>query len=910
MAKVTDAQLQAMSVADISNKINNTADYWGKLTTAQKKYVAWTLNTQVENTEIPKYNPFNPNETGVSSKWLMSPAGQAKVAELYNGVSSNPDLLQKIQNSSAPTQALFAAMATYNLAKGGTAPEPSHRTTYQATDGSYSLPGEPSSLPPNFTFDTFWDTPTGRRIYEENAAIPQNVRNLANGVIKPRDIKIEIWNSGNLSDLSGQLAQRHKVDQFLQTIYQNPNFQKYYAVHKFDGVVDPTTKTFKVAPTSGALSVYHDNSSGYSAASGASGFQSAIGSQGAIGAQGNQGAQGTQGAQGAQSTTTTTTTPPAGQKKLTDAEQWVLSLTKDEIKGNFPAGYNTSFGYIGFDGKTHPIDLAKHPKIKAYIDSVVNGTASPYEARRVGYLANGSYHAPTLPPGVNFSIDAHLAADQVVYQNGQLVSKPVAPTTTTTAPSTTTTTVAPTTTTTVAPTTTTTGPQGAQGNQGGQGAQGSGYHINLPGNQGGTGGATETPVTIYGNNPKEGSRGKVLQSVFPGLQTGKLSDYVKIIESGALTPQQKLALAQLLGDSGVNINLKNKVGIAQNNELARALGVAFNSYFAAYKGATGKLRPLAGYIDDLKVSGAGIGAPLTLAQQAQLAAQQAAADAREARQQSSIDIISEHLANMGFTGDQLKQLAPFVANQVHSGLSQTAVYANLRQTPQYAQRFPGNAERLKLGKAVLAEGTYTAYEDRIAELSRTYGLPANALTAQTVGHMIANDVAPDEFEKRVVSGYEAMQKADPSTLKMLQQYYGLNPGDIVHYIIDPKNGSAAIERKVSAAKLGASAADAGFQGVTSKQAEDFANFQTTKGVNVAQGIQQAGTMKPLMGTAPGQARQGLTQDQLLQGAIGTSTAAQQTLAGAQEAQAAPLRSGGGAIASQKGVTGAGYAATE
>ena len=37
---------------------------------------------------------------------------------------------------------------------------------------------------------------------------------------------------------------------------------------------------------------------------------------------------------------------------------------------------------------------------------------------------------------------------------------------------------------------------------------------------------------------------------------------------------------------------------------------------------------------------------------------------------------------------------------------------------------------------------------------------------------------------------------------------------------------------------------------------------------------------------------------------------QQTLAGAQEAQAAPLKAGGGDVANQKGVIGAGYAAAE
>jgi hypothetical protein len=394
-----------------------------------------------------------------------------------------------------------------------------------------------------------------------------------------------------------------------------------------------------------------------------------------------------------------------------------------------------------------------------------------------------------------------------------------------------------------------------------------------------------------------------LKQAFPGLRTGTLDEYKSLINKGGLDAQQLATLAEALNAAGVKMTLKGKSGISYNKEIINGLGKAFGAYDSAYKGQVKNLPPLAGYINTVLASGANLSDPTT-------AAQAATAAAKAARQQSSVDIISEHLANMGFTDDQLKQLAPFVASQVHSGLSQTAVYANLRQTPQYAQRFPGNAERIKMGLPALNESTYIAYEDRTKEIARSYGLPSAALTPQVIGNMIANGVSPTEFENRVTAGYEAMQKADPQTLHALQTYYNLNPGDIVHYIIDPKNGAAALDRKVTAAKIGGDVQAAGLQDITRQQAEDFAKFQASKGVNVAQGIQQAGQLKELTGTAPGQARQGLTQDQLLQGAVGTSTAAQQTLAGAQEAQAAPLKAGGGDVANQKGVIGAGYAATE
>jgi len=416
-------------------------------------------------------------------------------------------------------------------------------------------------------------------------------------------------------------------------------------------------------------------------------------------------------------------------------------------------------------------------------------------------------------------------------------------------------------------------------------------------------GKTQTPITLYGSNPAPGTAGYVFKQVFPTLPSGTLDQYKTYINQGNISPQNLSTLASLFNVAVGGLSFKNKRGISYKNEIIKGLSKAFGSYDSAYKGQTTGLPPLGGFLNTVVASGASLSDPTT-------AAQAAASAAREARQQSSMDIISEHLANMGFTDAQLKQLAPFVASQVHSGLSQTAVYANLRSTPQYAQRFPGNVQRIKQGLPAFNETNYIAYEDRTREIARSYGLPSAALTPQVIGNMIANGVSPTEFENRVTAGYEAMQKADPQTLHALQTYYNLNPGDIVHYIVDPKNGAAALDRKVTAAKLGGDVQAAGLQTITRQQAEDFAKFQASKGVNVAQGIQQAGTMKDLTGTAPGQARQGLTQDQLLQGAIGTTTAATQTLAGAQQAQAAPLRSGGGDVANQKGVTGAGYAATE
>ena len=281
---------------------------------------------------------------------------------------------------------------------------------------------------------------------------------------------------------------------------------------------------------------------------------------------------------------------------------------------------------------------------------------------------------------------------------------------------------------------------------------------------------------------------------------------------------------------------------------------------------------------------------------------------------SSYDNLVNGLENWGFSKQQIASLGPRAFAAINGGLtSKGGVNSWLRQQPEYAQEFSGNIERMKKGLPPLAENLYTSYVQQMQEYGRAAGLPQGFLTNAEIGTLIANEVKPAEFAQRLADGYTAVMKADPSVLKNLQAF-GVQPGQLAAFALDAKKAEPLISQQVNAAKLMSAAQDAGFQQqLKADQAMKFAQFAEAPGQSmsgVAQGIQQAGTMKGLMGTAPGQARQGLTQDQLLQGAVGTSTAAQQTLAGAQQAQAAPLKAGGGDVINQKGVVGAGYAATE
>lgn len=165
---------------------------------------------------------------------------------------------------------------------------------------------------------------------------------------------------------------------------------------------------------------------------------------------------------------------------------------------------------------------------------------------------------------------------------------------------------------------------------------------------------------------------------------------------------------------------------------------------------------------------------------------------------------------MRFKQYNLESLVPTIQKLAAEGASDATVTLALSESEAYKKRFAANEERIKAGLTALTPGEYLSLEDTYRQVLRSYGLTQFSNDAY-VQKFIAQDVSPTELNNRVVTAVQRVQNASPETTQMLQQYYGLNPSDIVGYVLDPNSQLPKIQQQITAAEIGTAAARQGLQ---------------------------------------------------------------------------------------------------
>jgi hypothetical protein len=158
----------------------------------------------------------------------------------------------------------------------------------------------------------------------------------------------------------------------------------------------------------------------------------------------------------------------------------------------------------------------------------------------------------------------------------------------------------------------------------------------------------------------------------------------------------------------------------------------------------------------------------------------------------------------------LEALIPTIEQLAIEGATESTIFLTLRESDAYKQRFAANEDRKKAGLAVLDPKTYLAVEDGYRQTLRAYGLKQFDNDTY-VRQFIANDVSPTELSNRVATAVQRVQNASPDVMNTLTSYYGIPQGDLVAYILDPKQQYLNIERQVSASEIGVQAARQGLQ---------------------------------------------------------------------------------------------------
>lgn len=213
---------------------------------------------------------------------------------------------------------------------------------------------------------------------------------------------------------------------------------------------------------------------------------------------------------------------------------------------------------------------------------------------------------------------------------------------------------------------------------------------------------------------------------------------------------------------------------------------------------------------------------------------------QRAERQSAFDLLYGEFSRYGL-GSLVETLRGLITD---SSVSPSEFSIRLRQSEPYKKRFAANSARITKGLRALTEAEYMELEDSYQDIMRRYGLPETYYTKSELGRqqgfedLIGFDISPRELEERIATAQERVKNAPPEVLESIKSYYGdaIRDGDVLAYVLDPKNAVDAIKRKVAAAEIGAGARQAGL-GVTRERAEELGRYGVT-GEKAQAGFQQ------------------------------------------------------------------------
>ncbi len=410
----------------------------------------------------------------------------------------------------------------------------------------------------------------------------------------------------------------------------------------------------------------------------------------------------------------------------------------------------------------------------------------------------------------------------------------------------------------------------------------------------------------FGDTPGSGSSGSTTYSfgAFPILNKGKslAANDVGTVLSNLISVYGASVARQLA--SQISGNSYNANSTAWQSDL--------KNYLTNYGGGKGGIFAY----QPPTSSGPGGSPAADAAAAARDAAAQARVDRINALQDNSYATLQQQLSVWG-----LDSLAPWVHDQVFSSDNNinTAIIQNIRNTAEYKARFSG-MDKLKQNQPGATETTYMQLEDSIRQTLNGVNMPPGWLTQQQVGTLIGNGMYGANLNDRINKGLDVIQNASDQTKQMLNEYYGVDTGNLLGYVLDPNNNN--YQQQIQASQAGGAALQAGFQGETKAMSEMLASSMpasTTSPQEFTAGFSKAAMLQPLEQTMAGQRGQATaSSDQLAvnsfaqlgdmfntdQGQVAS------TIKLAEQARVAGLSGGGGYVQDAGGGVGVGRTSTE
>jgi len=235
----------------------------------------------------------------------------------------------------------------------------------------------------------------------------------------------------------------------------------------------------------------------------------------------------------------------------------------------------------------------------------------------------------------------------------------------------------------------------------------------------------------------------------------------------------------------------------------------------------------------------------------------------------------------------------------------------LESTPEFQQRFKVIFDMRDQAARGMATVVPTAedvleYEKNYVQTMIAAGVPSWFYDSVDDAHnAMRSNLSVTQIEERVERGFGVMQEMPTEVRSAFEELYGGQAdGALLAAVLNPEKTLAEIDRAVRASQIAGFGRRAGLD-VTADQAQRFS--QTTLTLSeIEQGVQEAARLQPLTQETVGEGGLDLTQEVALSAGL-LDTAPDQAILEARltRRQLGQRTIGGGAIAGQSGIAGAG-----
>lgn len=191
-------------------------------------------------------------------------------------------------------------------------------------------------------------------------------------------------------------------------------------------------------------------------------------------------------------------------------------------------------------------------------------------------------------------------------------------------------------------------------------------------------------------------------------------------------------------------------------------------------------------------------------------------------QEGARAFLNRVLSDMG-----LGSLGNWAWEQYLGGMLTDQIFIEMRDRPEYQARFPAMRALAEKGRAI-SEAEYIAYEKQVTASMRAAGLPVGFYDQpEDFANLLQNEVSPAEVESRITLAAQAAFSWPAEEREELERLWGVGPGDLVAFWLDPDRTLPLLEQRGTSAQLAAQSRRAGYGPLAAAEAERLAQVGIT-----------------------------------------------------------------------------------